>query len=185
MNPRIYFPISALAVLLIGASFFGPAQPQAADDPNWIVDFVSDPIAASPVAEVAQQPAAAKADTLKGPGFIQQTQSNTCNCGDLVKRVEALERQVATYGQSRPTAVNGSAGVQSGGSAGTSPQRVMNQTVTYGSAPVVYRQVSQPVYQPVAQPQTTTVRTGLFGRRIYTQSSPSTCRIVNGQVVCN
>ena len=56
-------------------------------------------------------------------------------------------------------------------------------TVTYSSPAVTYTQ------QPATSQPTTTVRRGLFGRRVVTyQSAPAsngTCRVVNGQMICN
>lgn len=77
----------------------------------------------------------------------------------------------------------------------STPSVSYSQPMATYSQPVVYSQPmynQQPIYNAYSQPQTTTtVRRGLFGRRIVTtQSAPQsasmsgTCRIVNGVKVC-
>ena len=121
----------------------------------------------------------------------------------LADRVAALERQVdelqvlkSQYQAKMSGTSGGSSGgvsssavyqtvatpVYSGGSSGTLSNAYYAPTVY--SEPVVY---STPVYSSSVynSPATTTVRRGLFGRRIYSSSSYGTCRMVNGQMVCN
>jgi hypothetical protein len=127
-----------------------------------------------------------------GPGFFPAPKDDKgCQCGDfaaLEKRVADLEAKLASYGQARPVASNGSAG-QSGGVAVSRPtttsglpygsvvisERVVSSspTVTYQSGPVL----RQPNYQS-GQPVRNVVRGVATGAR------NATCRIVNGVRVC-
>jgi hypothetical protein len=130
-----------------------------------------------------------------GPGFFPAPKDDSkgcqcanCNCDELEKRVAALEAKIASYGQARPVASNGSAG-QSGvavsrpvttsglpyGSVVISERVVSSSpTVTYQSGPVL----RQPNYQS-GQPVRNVVRGVATGVR------NTTCRIVNGVRVCN
>jgi len=165
MNIRRTIPLVAIAaVAIIAAMLAGPTQPSA-QSPAW--DTVTDS-----VLPVANQ-------TTTGPGYKPPAPAaNTCKCeGCLteadVRKIVALELATRGYATTRPTTANGS----NGGHASVS-KPTTTAGLPYGSVVVSERVVSsQPTYQSAPQ---TTVRTGLFGRRVYTQS----CRIVNGVRVC-
>jgi hypothetical protein len=150
----LFLPILVVVAVLIGASMFGPSQPSAAP-PKWDVTTVTQPV---------------------GPGYRPKVSSG-CDCvGCLteadVKRIVAAELVSRGYG-SAPAAV------KSGGSTGqfTAPPQA---TV------VRQRVVTRPAVVPQqAPPRQATVRTGLFGRRVVNApQAAGTCRVVNGQVVC-
>ena len=121
----------------------------------------------------------------------------------LADRVAALERQVdelQVLKSQYQAKMSGTSGGSSGGVSSSSAYQTVTTPVYSGGssgtlsnayyAPTVY---SEPVYSaPIysssvySAPATTTVRRGgLFGRRIYSSSSYGTCRVVNGQVICN
>jgi type II secretory pathway pseudopilin PulG len=120
-----------------------------------------------------------------GAGFQPQSESGECVCNCDCLDEAAIRRIVSDEFNNQKLAE--AIAPRSYGS-----PVVSTPTVTYSPSPATYSQpvvYSQPVY---SQPQmTTTVRRGLFGRRVVTtqavpQSAPisGTCRIVNGVQVC-
>lgn len=151
----LFFPILVAFAVLVGAAMFGPAQPSAAV-PKWDITTVSQPV---------------------GPGY-RPAADKGCDCvGCLteadVKRIVAAELVARGYGSAPATA-------KSGGSAGqfTAPAKaevVRERVVVRAAAPV----------SKAAARTTQTIRTGLFGRRVIQAPQASgSCRVVNGQVVC-
>lgn len=118
---------------------------------------------------------------------------------EIVKALQAagykanVTYSAASYGSSGSSATYSSGG-SSGGSVARSYSYGQPYNVSYGDSPYVEQTYSyaqpQATYsypvQTYAQPATaTTYRTGLFGRVYSTQSAQPTCRVVNGQVICN
>jgi len=151
-------PIALLAALILMVLAMTPQPPAQAEKP--LIETV------------------VQAEVGTGPGFFPAPKNNTCQCGDLEKRVAALEAKVASYGTARPVASSGSAG-QSGGVVVAKPATTSG--LPSGSVVVSERVVSS---QPVQSQSATVVRRGLFGGQ-YQVQSPQSCRIVNGVRVCN
>lgn len=118
--------------------------------------------------------------TVKGAGFQPQQMANDCPCPCLDEAAirgivrDEFDKQMRAEQVAPRASIPGTVGYST-----VAP--TTTRTVTYSSQPVTYS-------QQTAQPTTTYVRSGLFGRRVVqvqSSSSGGSCRIVNGRMVCN
>lgn len=121
----------------------------------------------------------AVAEVSRGAGYQPEPEASTsCNCDDCldeedVRKIvrDEFNNQVLAEKQAPRSSI----------------PNVVAPSTTYAS-PVVTYSVPRVTYSEpvVTTQQATTVRKGLFGRTIYRSTNSSgTCRIVNGQMICN